>query len=207
VIENAIIIPFRGLKIDKSRLKRDLPENKVESVLVLLTERLLKILNYVKYNKEVFILSKNSKIRLRGNYQILIDEGEDLNSSISKVISKIHAQNYIIIMADLPLIDTKNVEEVISLVRNKKAIVLVKSQDNGTSVIGFPKSFKFPFVFGRQSSKKFIQNFKNLKLPFVVIEEVQWSIDLDTKKDLREIIKNEKVPPFLKELTIDDQYE
>ena len=204
--KNAIIIPFRGLKKDKSRLRRDFSNETVERLLYSMVKRTLKVVMKLDYEKEIFLLTKNKNVKFDADYNLLLDEGEDLNEALEKALRKIKADNYVILMADLPLINKENIEYILSYISEKKEVVLVKSQDNGTSVIAFPNKFSFisPLVFGANSSKRFIEIFEKNKIPFKLIEKAAWGMDLDTRKDLKEIIKNNNVPLFLQLIKNDD---
>ncbi|MHA2357201.1 MAG: 2-phospho-L-lactate guanylyltransferase [Candidatus Heimdallarchaeaceae archaeon] len=199
-MRTGILIPFRGTKKDKSRLRNEISEEIVDELLERMIQHVIDVCMESEFEKEIYILTKNETIELEGDYRILQDQGEDLNDSINKARGLIEEDTIIIIMADLPFLNSRIVEQIINSHKEDNQIVIAPSDDNGTSILCFNTKSNFPFVFGQKSSIRFEELFKKNNIDFLLLEYEETYRDIDTFKDLIEIENFKSVPEWLIEI-------
>ena len=193
----AILIPFRGTKKDKSRLRKDFDESSVEVLLHEMMQNVLDEVSYLEESQTVYLLTKNEDVSFEGQYRILKDTGIDLNDSVEKAFKLIEEDYIIITMADLPLLKTENLKKVIDTIKEGINAVLAPTSDNGTSILGFDRSVSFPLLFGVNSALKFESLFKERNIEYEILPHVIGYRDIDTFKDLMELENYSSVPDWL----------
>ena len=103
-------------------------------------------------------------------------------------------------MADLPLINTETITKIIKLCKMEGKIILAPTLDNGTSILCFNKRVKFPFLFGKNSSLRFKEKFREDGLDFELLEHEEAYNDIDTFKDLLKLSELKSIPEWLKKI-------
>ena len=195
-----ILIPFRGTQKDKSRLRIDLDDKLVDTLLNKTIKHVLKEVSKLRMEKTIYILTKMENIDFDEINTILKDQSNDLNNAVEDAIKEIEEEIIVIIMADLPLIKTENITEIINFHRMEGKIIIAPSPDNGTSIICFNKKIKFPFLFGKNSSLNFKENFKRNRRNFQLLNYEEAYKDIDTFKDLIELSKLNSIPNWLRKI-------
>ena len=193
----AILIPFRGTKKDKSRLRKDFEESLVENLLHDMMQHVLNEVSLLEERYTIYILTKNEDVNFEGQYLILRDIGKDLNDSVEQAFTSIEEDYIIITMADLPLLKTEDMRKVIETIKTGINVVLAPTSDNGTSILGFNKSVSFPLLFGIDSALKFENMFKDQNIKYEILPHSIGYRDIDTFKDLMELENNSSVPDWL----------
>ena len=203
-----ILIPFRGTQKDKSRLRQDLDNKLVDSLLNESIKHVLKEASKLEIKKEIYLLTKKEDIDFAEKIIILQDRSNDLNTAIEEALEKIDEEIIIIIMADLPLIKTESITKIIRLHKMEGKIILAPTLDNGTSILCFNKRVKFPFLFGINSSLKFKEMFIEDGLDFELLVHESAYNDIDTFKDLIKLSELDSIPEWFKKiLEMCDLYE
>jgi len=181
-VNDCIIIPLKKLSLIKSRLSSYLSlQERIELTRLMLKDILNSCLisNYSK----IFIVSqqeinwfKDEKI------EILINENE-LNTALSETIAKLKDRNFksfLIIPADIPLIETKDLEEMKKLMTNYD-ILISPSFDSGTNAL-FMKSEKeieLEYGEGKKSFLLHIRNALDKGLSLCIFSNERISFDVD----------------------------
>ena len=196
----SILIPFRGTKSDKSRLRKDIDDVLVEKLLQKMLQYVISEVSQLKQEKKIYLLTKTESIEFQGNFEIIEDRGENLNDSLVKAFKSIQEEIIIIVMADLPLLKTEDVERVIIEVKQNHKIILAPTFDNGTSILGFYKDMLFPLLFGDNSAKKFQKMFLEKDIENKLLTYSDRYKDIDTFKDLIELKRNNILPDWLAEI-------
>jgi len=192
-MSKSIIIPFRGTISDKSRLHSVLNHKMLEKLLSLVTQRVIKESLQVEGINQVYILTQRDRLPFQGEYKLLKDKGNDLNSSVFTAIEEVHEKIVVIVMADLPLITSDKIQEIIQEHIKSGKVVLAPTEDKGTSVLCFDKQCNFPGLFGKESSMKFIEYYNNNSVGVSLMEYDEAYRDIDTFKDLIKIANNESL--------------
>ncbi len=186
------IIPYKGNKSSKSRLRESWNNTKVDILLPILAEKVIQELNLSEYVSTIYLLTRNHNITLKGTYSILEDKEHDLNSALNKAVNSVSGENILIVMADLPFINSTIIDDIVKQL-DKLEVVLAPSQDNGTSILAFNRKTPLEFVLGKDSSKKFKEQFTRKRLNFKILEHKKSFKDIDILDDvefLPQSIKN-----------------
>ncbi len=194
-----ILIPFRGTKNDKSRLRLDLDDKLVDSLLNESIKHVLKEVSDLEIEKSIYLLTKGD-IDFAEKSIIIQDQSNDLNIAIEEALHEIDEEIVVIIMADLPLINTETLAKIIKLHELERKIILAPTLDNGTSILCFNRNDKFPFLFGINSSLKFKDVFKKEGRDFKLLMHENVYNDIDTFKDLIELSELNFIPDWLKKI-------
>ena len=190
-MSKAIIIPYRGSISDKSRLHSNLNIEILEKLLHKVTQKVIYETLQVADIDRVYILTQKSNLQFHGDYTILKDKGNELNSSVKSAIEEIHEEIIIIVMADLPLITSDKINEILHKHITTSRIILAPTEDKGTSIICFQRKTIFPGLFGKNSSIRFKEFFDNHSDGLDLMDYDEAYRDIDTFKDLIKIADNE----------------
>jgi 2-phospho-L-lactate guanylyltransferase len=196
----AIIIPYRGTVNDKSRLRTRLKDSYVNDLLHCMTQNIISEIEGIETKTTLYILTKRKELDFSGSYTILEDKGDELNNSLRRAFNEITEDIIVIIMADLPLIKSENIQFILNKYSVEKKILLAPTPDKGTSILIFNQKNNFPLVFGKESALRFQEVFQKLELPFVILETKNAYRDIDKFKDLVELEKNSYLQNNIKEI-------
>ncbi|MFB0544376.1 MAG: 2-phospho-L-lactate guanylyltransferase [Asgard group archaeon] len=127
------------------------------------------------------------------NFLPLKDDGRNLNSAVLKALNeakKGSATQSIIIMGDTPLINIKNIRDLVEIAKNyKRVVVACPTNDGGTSTVLFKPCNVMEPVFGGKSFKAFQEKARLEKVPFRKYDDPSVTLDIDTLKDLEKSLK------------------
>lgn len=173
------LIPFRGLKSGKSRLRKHLQDLEVENLMVSMLNRTLFVLSELSIDP--VILTTEEEVNF-SHFQadLIYDQGISLNLALEQAHSKLPKEELMLfIMPDLPFIDKTSLEIFIHIKGIKK---IVPALDGGiTAAIGDLEWIsKIPF--GENSYRKLIQ----VDDEITVYRNPSLSFDLDTYSDYME---------------------
>ncbi len=196
----AIIIPYRGTINDKSRLRSSLKDSSVEKLLHHMTQNLIDEIAKLEHDANLYILTKKKKLDFSGYFSILHDKGDELNESLNEAFKEIQEDIITVVMADLPLIKSEDLQFILDKNYNERKILLGPTKDNGTSILIFNKGDTFPLVFGKNSALRFRDVFEKLELSFEILESKNAYSDIDKFKDLIDLEKNDYLPDNIKQI-------
>ena len=197
-----VLIPFRGTNTDKSRLRKEIPSEIVDKLLLQMTQQVISASTSLGNRYNIYLLTKNETVKFNGNFKILRDQGVNLNDSLKLVLNTLDEEILLIVMADLPLIRKEDLEKIINLHIIEKENIIASTSDDGTSLLCFNTNEEFPFVFGCNSASEYRRIFTEKKIKFRILGQEKYYRDIDTLKDLREIMRSDSVPEWLKNFKI-----
>jgi len=196
----AIIIPYRGTVNDKSRLRSNLKETSVGKLLYHMTQNLINEVSKIESDVHLYILTKKNNLSFSGKFTVLSDKGNELNESLTNAFKEIKEDIITIVMADLPLINSEEIKEILCKHKIEKKILLGPTPDNGTSILTFNKNNAFPLVFGKNSALRFKDVFEKEALSYEILESKFVYRDIDKFKDLIELKENNSIPENIKQI-------
>lgn len=179
-----ILIPFRGTRKDKSRLRESMDDHLVDELLRAMFIHVLNEVVQIKLDKTIYILTTKKHLDFcRYKHEIINDTGDNLNKSLTEAIIHVKEEIVVIIMADLPLVTKK---EILVTIQNLQRydVVIAPSDDKGTSVLAFKRNINCPFLFGKNSSLNFLRYFKKTRHKVKMLKYSQKFRDIDTFKDI-----------------------
>ena len=86
--------------------------------------------------------------------------------------------------ADLPLVDSTDLTELISLADKDIPFIVPDRHISGTNALGLPVKKIDDLFFGKDSFKKFTDHFSKINQELTVIKNSNIAFDLDTSEDL-----------------------
>ena len=177
-----ILIPVKAFKNSKNRLSSSLSNNQRITASKNLINRLSQ--NFVKLDQKVTIVTDDKDLKIK-NTEIFFTESA-LNDALGEAINSIsHQANFVIIMhADLPLVVSTDLTELISLADKNIPFIVPDRHISGTNALGLPIKKIDDLFFGKDSFKKFTDYFSNINQELTVIKNSNIAFDLDTSEDL-----------------------
>lgn len=153
-------------------------------------------------NKIKNLLMKKYNLQLN----IIIDDNE-LNKAIMNYLKKKN-KNIMILMSDLPLLNKKLINKIISECNDD--FLIVPSHGDGTNILFIKDASSFKVKYYGNSFLKHIDEAKKNNLKIKIFDSYILSIDFDNYEDIIKIITygKGKVKSFIKKyFTIDDNYQ
>ena len=177
-----ILIPVKAFKNSKNRLSSSLSNNQRITASKNLINRLSQ--NFIKLDQKVTIVTDDKDLKIK-NTEIFFTESA-LNDALGEAINSIsHQANFVIIMhADLPLVVSTDLTELISLADKNIPFIVPDRHISGTNALGLPIKKIDDLFFGKDSFKKFTDYFSNINQELTVIKNSNIAFDLDTSEDL-----------------------
>ena len=177
-----ILIPVKAFKNSKNRLSSSLSNNQRITASKNLINRLSQ--NFIKLDQKVTIVTDDKDLKIK-NTEIFFTESA-LNDALGEAINSIsHHANFVIIMhADLPLVLSTDLTELISLADKNIPFIVPDRHISGTNALGLPIKKIDDLFFGKDSFKKFTDYFLNINQELTVIKNSNIAFDLDTSEDL-----------------------
>ena len=177
-----ILIPVKVFKNSKNRLSNSLSNNQRITASKNLINRLSQ--NFIKLDQKVIIVTDDKDLKIK-NTEIFFTESA-LNDALGEAINSIsHQANFVIIMhADLPLVVSTDLTELISLADKNIPFIVPDRHISGTNALGLPVKKIDDLFFGKDSFKKFTDYFSNINQELTVVKNSNIAFDLDTSEDL-----------------------
>ena len=183
-------IPIKSLENPMSRLSKSIS----------LAERKTLQLNLIKntinsFKNEfvhIYLISQDLEIKELANQtgvNIFNSKSNGLNNEVTEFIELSNSfSSWAICHADLPYLNKYNISVYLQEIAINE-IVISKSSDNGTPLIGGCTFFK-NFRYGENSFKKHVLEFEKLNLSYKQVFNKELYFELDNENDYLEFLKN-----------------
>jgi len=196
------VIPFKKNNA-KSRLGSLLSEKEREDLAMAMLTDVVQELRSSGCFKVIDILS-TAIIDIEGTNVVLTELGlnESLNEYLKKMSSHSINEPVLIIMADLPLISSKNIQDITS---SNADIVIAPGRMGGTNAIFIRNPSSFQVDYYGASFLKHYEIAKRNGLNVQVFDSFNLSTDIDEVSDLTEVLIHGKghAATYLKKLGFD----
>ena len=187
---NVAVIPVKGLLDSKSRLNRALaPQDKKK----LITSMLRDVLSSVKESElfdQILVVSPDQNVEREANLEagyFVHQEGLGLNSGIRQatlLAIRARASSVAVLLADIPLIQPKDLSELYSIGNLAQRVVLSPSMKGGTNaLIREPPDLISP-AYGRWSFSNHLRAAQKIGAEVYSVSNRRLSFDIDTPEDL-----------------------
>lgn len=116
-------------------------------------------------------------------HEVVLDEGSDLNQAAASAVNVASGQPWLLIHADLPLLDSEVLATLLAAVKDGRSVI-APSRDGGTPAIGASVT-TFDFSYGPSSFHRHLR----LLAPSdpEVLVDPRLAIDLDEPSDLEAV--------------------
>lgn len=154
---NCCIIPLKKLSESKSRLANILSESQRKNLTLLMLIDVIETCSSSNLFDELILVCQE-RIDLKGVR--IIEDKSELNEAIKNTIDKVKEQfdSFLILPADIPLIDNSDLHEIIKASKNFD-LVISPSYDAGTNALLMKKGREIDLCYGT-GRKSFLDHLK-----------------------------------------------
>lgn len=183
------IVPFKGNTNCKSRLRSVLSNSERKQVALTMLERVLKTLAASTDIQGRLLVGGNQKsweIAKDHSFHVLPDHGPGLNHNLCRAINFARHLGYeqaLILPADLPFINSLEVERLVDLGKQYDAVVVPSKEGTGTNALLITLDLNFSPAFGPNSFELHVNNFRRMGAFTREYRSSLLSIDLDDPED------------------------
>jgi 2-phospho-L-lactate guanylyltransferase len=195
------IVPVKPLRLGKSRLGNVLSEENREALNFCLLEQTLETLKSVKQIEQILVVSRDPRVLSLARSLAIRTVHEagtpELNHALERAtmfVRRLAVQSVLIIPADLPLINTMDIEAILEL--GKKPPVVVISPDRhkkGTNAMFVNPSGLFKYQYGPDSFQKHVELALEKGARIEIFNRQSISLDLDLPDDLALVRKHHEL--------------
>jgi 2-phospho-L-lactate/phosphoenolpyruvate guanylyltransferase len=187
---NFAIIPVKGVVESKSRLSRSLsPQDKKKLIIALLEDVLIAVEESQIFSR-VLVVSPDPNVEKEANLPngtFLHQEGQGLNAGVRQstlFAIREKASSVAVVLADIPLLEPRDLRELYSLGGVAQRVVLAPSLKGGTNVmVQEPPNIISP-AYGRWSFSTHLRAAQKRGFAVYSVSNPRLSFDVDTLEDL-----------------------
>jgi 2-phospho-L-lactate guanylyltransferase len=190
-VKNLAIVPVKGLAEAKKRLANYLgPSERKRLVLAMLID-VLSALHRSRMFVEVLVISPDESLARevsRSNSSFVRQSGTGLNSAVHQAVQLAldrEVSAITTVLADLPLLEPRDVEELVQISRETPRVVLVPSSKGGTNIMLRAPPDVVVTSYGRWSYGKHLRSAQEKGVAAYSVSNSRISFDVDTVNDLR----------------------
>ena len=197
------IIPVKPLRRGKSRLAGILSEDERTLLNFTMLGNSLKALSGVKAIDEILVVSRDpaalSLAREYGARTVLEDSNAGLNMALKRatiVAQAYAAQDVLVLPADLPLLQSGDIEQLLQHTGKPPEIVIAPDRRmDGTNALYLTPPGRIEYNFGVNSFHKHVQQAQAKGMHVEVFSLPSFGLDLDLPEDL-DILRKMDIPEF-----------
>ncbi|HEY4657810.1 MAG TPA: 2-phospho-L-lactate guanylyltransferase, partial [Candidatus Bathyarchaeia archaeon] len=190
-MKNLAIVPVKGLTEAKKRLANYLgPSERRRLVLAMLAD-VLSALHRSKMFVEILVISPDESIAReagRNNSSFARQSGAGLNSAVHQAVRLAFEREIFAVttvLADLPLLEPRDIEELVQISRETPRVVLVPSSKGGTNILLRAPPDAIATAYGRWSYGRHLRSAQEKGVTAYSVSNPRVSFDVDTVEDLR----------------------
>jgi 2-phospho-L-lactate guanylyltransferase len=192
-LQTFVIIPAKRLDRAKSRLSTILkPGERRELSLAMLTHVIQSSLEAESVSRVVVVSSDDLILREAKTLGAeVIEDANDLNAAVTKAMSwcaRRGATATLTIPSDLPLLQPKDLDEIMNLLGGRRGIVVCPSTDGGTNALLCSPPTLIKPRFGPRSFYRHICEARKRGIPYLTHCSPRVSFDVDIPLDLKRLI-------------------
>ena len=187
------VVPVKGPADAKKRLAGYLgPGDRKRLVLAMMAD-VLEALHRSDLFEEVMVISPDESVANEAqekSARFVRQNGTGLNSAVRQAVRSVwHKQvsSMTIILTDLPLLEPRDLEELVHISKAVPRVVLVPSSKGGTNVMLRAPPNIIESSYGRWSYGKHLRHAQNKGVPAYSVSNPRISFDVDTIDDLRKL--------------------
>jgi 2-phospho-L-lactate guanylyltransferase len=187
------IIPVKGLLDSKSRLSRSLELQDRKKLIVALLEDVRTAVEDSDLFNRVLVVSPDPNVEKEANLPdgtFLHQEGQGLNAGIRQstlLAMREKASSVAVLLADIPLLEPRDLKELYSLGAAAPRVVLSPSLKGGTNVmVREPPNIIAP-LYGRWSFSTHLRAAQKIGFAVYSVSNPRLSFDVDTPEDLIDV--------------------
>ncbi len=192
-MKNLAIVPVKGLADGKKRLATYLGPSERKSFVEAMLLDVLDSLHKSRQFAEIMVISPDPSVSHQAHESdslFLRQHGTGLNSAVRQATHSVlnrEVSSITTVLADLPLLEARDVEELVQISGKVPRVVLAPSLKGGTNVmLRAPPSIVHSH-YGRWSYAKHMRSAQTKGVSTYSISNSRISFDIDTVDDLRKL--------------------
>jgi 2-phospho-L-lactate/phosphoenolpyruvate guanylyltransferase len=191
--DNWAVIPVKGLTESKTRLSTYLQGDKRRILVEALLDDVLSSIIRSKAYRTVMVISPDQYVgkKIRPpEVSFLKQTGIGLNRAVeqaNRLATLGHARSLTIILADIPLVEPGDFNEIVALGSHGRRVVMAPSMKGGTNVLLTSPPGVISPGYGRWSYSKHLRRAQVSGITAYSLSNPRLSFDIDTMSDLVEL--------------------
>ncbi|TMI09090.1 2-phospho-L-lactate guanylyltransferase [Candidatus Bathyarchaeota archaeon] len=184
------VIPVKGLLESKSRLSRSLGSRDKKKLILAMLKDVLTSVEESELFSRVLVVSPDLNVKAEANLpdgSFLPQEGQGLNAGVRQstlFATRENAASVVVLLADIPLVEGRDLKELYSVRDNVPRVVLSPSLKGGTNVMVRVPPDIMPPAYGRWSYSTHLRAAQRTGLAVYSVSNPRLSFDIDTPEDL-----------------------
>src|SRR2546425_8080850 len=194
-LSTVAIVPVKTLADAKRRLSRHLTIQERRLVVLAMLEDVLNAIKASNAFQETIVVSPDKTViaaAAKHGSKSLLQTGPGLNTGIQQATSlaiKTGAAITANILADIPLIQPQDFDEILRIGSGSPRVILSPSFDGGTNIMLRSPANIIDHSYGRWSFTRHLRNAQKKQIPVYAVSNARSSFDVDTIDDLRNILR------------------
>jgi 2-phospho-L-lactate guanylyltransferase len=191
------VIPVKGLIDSKSRLSRALPPQEKKKLVLAMLKDVLASVEESRLFSNVLVVSPDRSVETEINTKnatFVHQEGAGLNAGVRQATlfaMSEKASSVAVLLADIPLIESRDLKELYSVSNAPRRVVLSPSLKGGTNVMIREPPDIIASAYGRWSYSNHLRAAQKKGIQVYSISNQRLSFDIDTPEDLILIAKRD----------------
>lgn len=190
-----LVIPVKSFAAAKRRLAPSLDAEERERLARAMLRDVLHAATDVRGLSNIGVVSSSPEVaRFVSEWGIcLIDDGEavGLNEAVQVAMAKLsarHASAVAVVPGDIPLVQAKDIHELLAAARGGDVALAPASHDAGTNGLALSSPLLMPPRFGVNSFARHVEAARALGISPVIVNNIRFGLDLDEPARLREFV-------------------
>ncbi|MEO0560564.1 MAG: 2-phospho-L-lactate guanylyltransferase [Chloroflexota bacterium] len=187
-----VLVPVKPLLRAKSRLADVLGQEARAKLAEAMLRRTLHVVLALPQTEGVLVISRGSHAlaisREMGANTVQESGAPELNTALMRATQVLHgfkAEAVLILPADIPLITTDELSEVLAMGTEDQTVVIATDREaDGTNVLLVRPPGVFEYAYGEGSFQRHQQLARLAKMEVRIYESERLSLDIDTAEDL-----------------------
>ncbi len=190
-MKDLAVVPVKGLADAKKRLSGVLSAYERKRLVLGMLEDVLHALRRSNVFEEIIVISPDESLQREAaaNHVTFVRQnGSGLNAAVRQATTQarhMSVSSLTTVLADLPLVESRDFEELAGLAGQKPRVVLSPSLKGGTNVMTRAPPDIIGHFYGRWSYGKHLRIAQEKGIPVYSVSNSRLSFDLDTVADLR----------------------
>lgn len=189
------IIPVKNLQRSKTRLLKVLGPEECQFLTLAMLEDVLNAVKKSSLIERIAVISSDPKIQdFAENLGVIYisEKRQGLNRAIVNAIRwciQNKGKSILILSADIPLVNSNDVDNIINLCSNGKCFAISPSQRGGTGALFQKPPNLIRPNFGPNSFRKHLLQALEKEIPVKIYRSKTMALDIDLPEDLEELLK------------------
>lgn len=187
-----ILVPVKNLENAKTSFSEVLDDEERRELTLFMLEDVLETASRVKGAELAVVTPDEDVIDFVESNEIktIFDSGSGLNAALEGAIEgtvELGFQEVLIIPADVPLMRTTDIENILGMVSGDQGVVIAPSKEEGTNALLMRPSDVIDIHFGGKSFPEHVRECMERGIEFQVYESERLSRDIDNPKDFLKV--------------------